>query len=233
MSKRRKADQHIAVGYIRVSTQEQHLGSEAQRSAIEAYARAHGLVIAEWHEDIGISGAAPMSMRPGLVAAMRAVRTLAAASLLLSRRDRLARDPLISLTVDRELKRHGARAITADGSSFGDGPTGELMRTIVDGMAQYERQLISARTAEALAAKRRRGERVSGSPPYGWRVGPDGIHLEPVLEEQDALVRIRQLRTVGLTLRAIAAQITEEGIRSRAGTPLSSVQVHRALSRRV
>ena len=39
---------------MRVSTDEQALGPEAQREAIMAFAAREGLTVASWHEDLGI-----------------------------------------------------------------------------------------------------------------------------------------------------------------------------------
>ena len=47
----------------------------------------------------------------------------------------------------------------------GDDPSGLLMRLAIDSFAGYEAALIATRTRSALAAKRRRGERVSRFPP--------------------------------------------------------------------
>jgi DNA invertase Pin-like site-specific DNA recombinase len=64
-------------GVVRVSTQEQAesgLGLEAQRAAIEAAARRMGQQVAQVFEDAGISGAVPIDERPGLLAAVNALR---------------------------------------------------------------------------------------------------------------------------------------------------------------
>src|SRR5436190_1719597 len=80
-----------------------------------------------------------------------------------------------------------------------DGPTGRLMRQIIDAFSEYERQIIKARTKAALQAKKRRGERV-GQIPFGWRLGTGGCILTQHDEEQATLALLRQLRSTGYTL---------------------------------
>ena len=63
-------DPRRAVAYLRVSTDEQHLGPEAQRAAVEAWAARAGVVVVAWHIDAGVSGAAPVDRRPALLGAL-------------------------------------------------------------------------------------------------------------------------------------------------------------------
>src|SRR5215468_4760276 len=52
MGRRRRVaagDERRAVAYLRVSTEEQHLGPEAQRAAVEAWAKVRSVTSASWH----------------------------------------------------------------------------------------------------------------------------------------------------------------------------------------
>ena len=179
MAKRIKAgDPKVAVGYLRVSTDEQSLGPEAQRAAIERWAQNQGVRVAAIFEDHGISGGAPAEKRPGLLAALSALRENAAGLLVAAKRDRIARDTVIAAMVEQAAGRVGATLTTADGSSDGTGPEGQLMRGIVYVFAAYERGVIRSRTRAALAVKRTRGERIGGIP-YGFKLAGDGVHLVP------------------------------------------------------
>ena len=59
----------MAVAYLRVSTEDQNLGPEAQRAAIERWAAGREVTVAVWFED-RLSGATAVEDRPGLVAAL-------------------------------------------------------------------------------------------------------------------------------------------------------------------
>lgn len=204
---------NVAVAYLRVSTDEQTLGMEAQRAAITAWAERQGVQVAAWLEDLGVSGGAELEDRPGLLAALEAVKTHGAGVLVAAKADRVARDVYVAELVKRHLKAAGAALALVEGIS-GTDPFSEMAATVMDAAARLERRLIGARTSAALKAKRAKGERV-GTVPYGYRVAADGIHLEPHPEEHPALLRLLELRRAGLGGRRIAATLTAEGFQSR------------------
>ena len=98
------------------------------------------------------------------------------------------------------------------------------MRRIIDAFAEYERLIIKARTRAALAAKRRRGQR-TGKVPLGYDLADDGarskkdrpIALVANAGEQATVATIKALRSGGLSLRAIADELTREGVRTKDG----------------
>jgi site-specific DNA recombinase len=229
MSKR-SGNARLAVAYIRVSTEDQRLGPEAQRAAIEAWAAREGVQVAAWRVDQGVSGGSDLGDRPGLVAALGELRALSAGLLVVAKRDRLARDVYVASTIERAVAQGGARVTSADGTANGDTPADAFMRTVIDGAAAYERALIRARTKAALAAKRARGER-SGELPYGMRLSVDGAKLEPDAAEQAVLAVVRELRGAGLTQRAIVDELAARGLVSRAGRAFGKTQVVRMLAR--
>ena len=219
-----------AIGYIRVSTDDQALGPEAQRAALEAWAARNGVDLVAVFEDLGVSGGAPLDKRPGLLAAVDALAEHGAASLVVAKRDRLARDTMAAAMIERLADRAGARIVSADGVGDGDGPESLLMRRIVDAFAEYERALIRGRTRAALAAKKARGE-LAGKVPFGCRVAADGRTLEADAGEAAVVDAVRELRAAGLSIRGIAAELDRRGFRSRAGKALAPTQVARILER--
>jgi DNA invertase Pin-like site-specific DNA recombinase len=225
MARRTKTgDPKVAVAYLRVSTDEQSLGPEAQRSAIEKWAQIRGVRVAAIFEDHGISGGAPAEKRPGLLAALAALRENQAGLLVAAKRDRIARDTVIVAMVEQAASRAGATVTTADGASDGAGPEGQLMRGIVDVFAAYERGVIRSRTRAALAVKRTRGERIGGIP-YGFKLADDGVHLVENEEEQSIRNQVRSLRETGLSLRAVTAECVRLGMTSRVGRPFALPQI--------
>jgi site-specific DNA recombinase len=211
---RKPVDVSRAVAYVRVSTEDQNLGPEAQRSAIARWAASHGVTVLEVHED-RLGGATPAEDRPGLMAALGGLRRHGAGILLAAKRDRLAREVVVAATIERLALDAGARIVTADGVAAEDTPEGQLMRGLLDLFAAYERAVIRARTKAALAAKRARGERVSRRPPLGFRF--DGGRLVADPAEQAVLDRIQGMRESGLSLKRVADILNAEGVRCRGG----------------
>jgi len=200
--------------YLRCSTDEQAesgLGLEAQRAAI---VKAVGEPDATFSDE-GLSGSNPR--RPGLLGALEALH--AGDTLIVARRDRLARDTYLALWIEKEAKRRGAAIISAAGEGNGDDPAAQLMRTLVDAFATYERQMIGARTAAAFAVKRQKGEKCGGAHvPFGYRLNADGQTLAEDPNEQRVLSLIQRLREEGESLRAIGAHLKAKGYTSRKGT---------------
>lgn len=223
----RPGDPRLAIGYLRVSTDEQKLGPEAQRAAIEAWAAREGVAVVAWHVDAGVSGGSDIDARPALVAALGALRVARAGVLAVAKRDRLARDVAVAATIEKATAAAGARVVAADGAGNGDSPADAFMRAIVDGASAYERALIRARTKAALAAKRARGER-AGAVPYGF-TADDAGRLTPCPAEQEVITAVRELRAAGLPLRAVVAELDRRGLVSRSGRPLALTQVARVV----
>ncbi len=120
-----------------------HTGSDTSactRAAIQPFLRltpwaaAAQTRLLSWHEDQGISGGAELERRPGLVAALDALRDQGAGVLVVARRDRLARDVLTDALVQRLCEREGATVVSADGVANGDQGLGiELVRGLYEG----------------------------------------------------------------------------------------------------
>jgi DNA invertase Pin-like site-specific DNA recombinase len=150
---------------------------------------------------------------------------------LVAKRDRLGRDVLNVAMIERLVERRGARVCSAAGEGTDDdGPTGQLMRTIVDAFAQYERALIRARTRAAMAAARKRGQRI-GTVPWGQQVSEDGRTLVPNLEERAVLAEIHRLRNRGYALFSIAEELNDRGLSNRQGRPWLANFIGQLLSR--
>jgi DNA invertase Pin-like site-specific DNA recombinase len=203
-------DPKRAIGYLRVSTEDQALGPEAQLASLRRWAALHQVELLEVLEDRGISGAASLEARPGLLAAIEAMHRHGAGVLLVAKQDRLARDLVVAAMIERLVERAGGRIMSADGVGAGEGPEAGLMRAMVRAFAEYERALIRARTSAALQAKRARGER-AGQIPWGFSLGADGRSLIEDPEEQAAIQDARRLRGEGLAFGRIAAALKELG----------------------
>ena len=214
----KQGDTKTAIGYVRVSTDDQQLGPEAQRAAMDRWCKANGVRLAAVFEDHGVCGATALEKRPGLLAALDALPEFGAGILLVGKRDRLARDPIIAAMTERLVERAGARVASCAGEGTdGNGPADVLMRRMVDAFAEYERGIIRARTRAALAVKRSHGEKLGGDLPYGYRLAADGVHLDVDHDEMQIVTAARSLRAQGMSLRQIGAAMTDRGLLPRSG----------------
>lgn len=214
----RKLVRRTAVAYMRVSTDEQDLGLDAQRAAIEAWATREGVEVVAWHEE-RVTGGAELADRGAMLAALTDVKAKRAALLVAYRLDRLGRDPLTALLVGREVEKARAQIayVTGGGAATSD-PTSKLLRTVLLGVAEFEKDMIGARTKAALAVKRDRGDALGrpGREAFGFR--RDGAKLVAEPGEQATLARARELYAVeGVGLRSVVSTLTAEGRMNRKG----------------
>lgn len=221
--KRPQGDPSVCVAYYRTSTAEQAYGIDAQRAAVLAHVERVGGRLAAEHEDRA-SGTLDVAARPSLLAALADLRAHGAGTLVVARRDRIARDVVVAGVVERLASAAGARIVSAAGEGSDDGsPSGQFLRAVIDAASQFEGASIRARTRAALAAMRARGLRTGGLP-WGFAAGPDGT-LVPDAGERRTLDRVRELRAIGHTIDEATGVLRREGYLSRRGTPLTRSRV--------
>lgn len=210
-----------AVAYLRVSTTEQHLGPEAQRAAVEAWAKRSNARITSWHIE-RLSGRRPWRSRPGLVLALDAAQRERASVLVVARRDRIGRKVLVTLEIETELARRGLRLVSAAGEGTdGEGAetsTARLASGISDLLAEVEVLAIRERTRAALAVLKAQGRRY-GQVPLGMR--DEGGFLRECPEEKEVMAKILAMRAKKRSLRGIVLALKKSGHISRSGRPYS------------
>lgn len=212
-----KADASLKlVTYERVSTARQGrsgLGLEAQRKAIDDYAATTEAQVLGRFTEVE-SGR--RNDRPQLATALNLAK-LTGATLVIAKLDRLSRNAAFLLT----LRDAGVRFVACDMPQANDLTVG-----IMALVAQQEREAISRRTREALAAAKARGVKLGN--PNGAaalrRAGKGGTALRAtVTTNADAFAQtlatvIEDIRADGhITLRGIAAELNARGIRTRRG----------------
>jgi DNA invertase Pin-like site-specific DNA recombinase len=146
------------VGYIRVSSDKQDL--EKQQHLLWQYAQAHQMLI---HEFIRVEISSKKSLRERrieeLLSKMETGDTLLVAEL-----SRLGRNMLETLNLVNELIQREIQLIFVRQPELStDGPHGQLLFAIYGHFAQTEREYISMRTKQGLAAARAQGK-VLGRP---------------------------------------------------------------------
>ncbi|MCA9237760.1 MAG: recombinase family protein [Planctomycetales bacterium] len=204
------------VAYERVSTARQGrsgLGLEAQRKAIDDFAESRGARVIDRFTEVE-SGR--RNDRPELDKALTLAK-LTGATLVIAKLDRLSRNAAFLLT----LRDSGVRFLAVDMPEANDLTVG-----IMALVAQQEREAISRRTKEALAAAKARGVKLGN--PNGAaalrRAGKGGQALRTaVAVNSDDFAGtlkpiIAEIKKEGYaSLRAIANELNQRGIRTRRG----------------
>jgi DNA invertase Pin-like site-specific DNA recombinase len=93
----------------------------------------------------------------------------------------------------------------------------KLVFTILSAVAEAERDRIRERIATVKADQKARNRYLGGTVPFGWRKDGDGGLVEDGAQ-QAAMVKMREMRAAGASLRAIADAMVQDGFQiSHAG----------------
>lgn len=141
--------------YLRVSTFDQDHGVDAQKAAIGRV-----VDVDEWIEER--ASGKDMTGRP-LFQDLLERACAEGATIVVSKLDRLGRSVVDVLNVFEQVHKCGGGIKVLDMGIDTTTPAGKLMLTILAGFAEFERQMISLRTKEGLAAARDKGVRL-GAP---------------------------------------------------------------------
>jgi DNA invertase Pin-like site-specific DNA recombinase len=196
------------ISYLRVSTEKQGvsgLGLEAQRKAIQDYLNG-----GKWElirEFVEVESGRRADNRPMLRKALEACKRTGA-KLLIAKLDRLSRN----VAFIANLLESGVEFVACDFPS-----ANKLTIHILSAMAEYEREMISKRTTEALKAAKERGVRLGS---------PNGLTSEAIRNGRTLSLKLRQAKadeyarriypvikeyqTEGMSLNAIALKLTQE-----------------------
>ena len=207
-----------AIGYARVSTDKQAergVSLEAQTEKIQAMALVHDAELLDIIVDGGES--AKSLNRPGMQRLLTLVDSGEVKTVIVAKLDRLTRSVKDLCELLDRFERRGVALVSVAESLDTGSAAGRLVLNIMTAVSQWEREAIGERTRDALGHKRSQRERV-GNIAFGYRLAPDGVHVEPDAVEQAAIGTIRKLRASGRTLRQIAADLNEEGRRTRRGS---------------
>lgn len=207
--------QKEAVGYARVSTEEQAregISLEAQKARIEAWALANDTRLIGFYEDAGVSGSKSEN-REGLQRAIgqacdrRAIMVVCS----LSRFSRSTRD---TLALAERLEKAGADLVSLSERIDTTSASGKMVFRMLAVLNEFERDQISERTAAALRHKRNQRQAYSPTP-YGFDRICDLLVINH--DEQRVIEEILELREEGWSLRQIAERLNHEAVPAKNG----------------
>jgi len=218
-----------AVTYFRVSTKEQGrsgLGLDAQRASVERYLATVSDDVLDEFVEVESGGKAD---RPELIRALRRCR-LTGATLIVAKLDRLSRD----VEFIAQLQKSNVRFVCADMPE-----ANTLTIGLLAVLAQHERELISTRTRDALAAAKARGV-VLGNPRLAEVANTDtgaarAAHVANATERNSqigaVIAEIESEADEPLSLRQIADELNDAGYTTARGKAFSKTSVMRIRDR--
>ena len=183
--------------YARVSTLDQYkygYGIDAQRARMEEEVSLRSWTLRAHFTDAA-SGKS-IDDRPALIDALNLLDAGEADGLMVAKLDRLSRSMMDFVSIVTRAKEHGWAVVVLDPAVNTTEESGRLIANVMAAFGDFERELIRARTREALAAAQARGVHVGR--PYSIDIRTVEI--------------IEALRADGLTYREIATELNEHRI---------------------
>ncbi len=221
-----------AIGYTRVSTDQQvdqGVSLDMQRDKIEQYCELHDLELVQLLVEDGESG--KDLERPKVQELLRQMRAGAVDAVVVYKLDRLTRAPRdLYMLVDDELNPRSIDLHSVSEHLDSRTPTGRAMMGLMGVFAQMEREVIGARTREALRHKAEQGLLIH-APALGFRSVGDGM-TEPDQQELAVVRHVLSLCEADIPFHRIAAQLNEEGFPTKRGGRWHASTVHKLYARR-
>ncbi|GAA3737770.1 hypothetical protein GCM10022239_11810 [Leifsonia bigeumensis] len=178
--------------YARVSTEEQVDGTsldEQVRLCREEATRRGWEVVAEYI-DAGISGTD--RSRPRWRAMLNVAQQREIDAVVVLKLDRFARRAADILTETDRFIELGIGFVVVDQAIDMSTPAGRMMRTMLAGVAEMERDLIVGRTVAGQRAKAKNGGRPGGEPPFGWRIEGKNTKVSRVVPDENERAVLRE-----------------------------------------
>lgn len=206
-----------AVAYIRVSTTMQAQEGESldmQRAKAAAWAQLNDAELIAVFEDAGLSGM--KYNREGLCKALELAKANKAALVVYSL-SRLGRSTKDTLSVVDALNKAGCDLVSLSERIDTTSAGGKMVFRMMAAMAEFERDLISERTRDTMQNMKAQG-RVVGQIRHGYQRAQhcDGVVVENKVE-REVIDLAKQLRSHGMSLREISAELAKRGAFNRAG----------------
>ena len=198
--------------YTRKSTEEgleQEFNSlDAQREAGEAFIasqKSEGWIcLPDRYDDGGYTGG--NMDRPALKRLMADVEAGRVDCVVVYKVDRMSRSLLDFARIMEALEKSGVSFVSVTQQFNTTSSMGRLTLNILLSFAQFEREIISERTRDKIAAARRKGKWSGGRPILGYDVDPRGGRL---IVNEDEAARVRAIYELYLDRQSLIATIKE------------------------
>jgi DNA invertase Pin-like site-specific DNA recombinase len=204
-----------AVAYFRTSSAS-NVGDDKdsqkrQRGAVEGFAKRNGFKITKEFYDAAVSGADPITERPGFVEMLRYIRGNGARVILVENAGRFARDLAVQITGHELLKAEGFELIPVDAPDYfiHETPTAVMVRNILGAVSQFQKDELVAKLKSGRDRKRKEDGKCEG------RKGLK--ETDPMMVKEARRLRRKNPKSGKVrSFRTIAAELADLGFTRKA-----------------
>ena len=214
--------------YTRKSTEdglEQEFNSlDAQREAGEAYIRSQASegweCLPDLYDDGGFTGG--NMERPALQRLMNDIEAGKVDCVVVYKVDRLSRSLLDFSRILETFEKHSVSFVSVTQQFNTASSMGRLILNVLLSFAQFEREMISERTRDKIAATRRKGKWTGGMPLLGYNVVDTKLVVDP--DEAEMVRKIFGLYLEQDGLIPVVEELERRGWRSKQWTTKKGIQ---------
>ncbi len=219
--------------YARKSTDEgldmEFNSLDAQREAGEAYIASQRMngwtLIPERYEDGGFSGG--NMNRPALKRLLADCEAGKIDIIVCYKVDRLSRSLCDFMEMSKKLAKWGVSFVSVTQQIDTSTPSGKMMLNLLMSFAEYEREIISERIRDKMAATRRKGLWAGGCVALGYTLKDS--HLYPNPDEAPVVQRVFRRYIETQSCQTVAAELNADGLRTRKGSLWTKSHIYRLL----
>ncbi len=166
-----------------------------------------------WNEGGASSKHEDLINRPILQKLLMEVEDGKVAHLWVYNNDRLSRNSITQQTIRIALQKNKVKLYTNDGIFDLNNPTDLLMKTVLDGIAQYDNSIRTDRSRQGKLNRVRQGFWLGGPPPFGYKLKDKKLLLDPI--ESQWVERIYKWFADDRSTAWIKKQLDLSGVKTR------------------
>lgn len=201
--------------YTRVSTTEglaqEFTSLDNQRESAESYIQSQKsegwAALPEHYDDAGFTGA--NTDRPALQKLMADIKEGKISCVVVYKVDRLSRSLLDFSQLLESFEQNNVTFVSVTQSFSTNTSMGRLTLNILLSFAQFEREIISERTRDKMAASKKKGKWVGGKPPLGYNIDKENRKLVVNSEEAEIVKEAFNLYLEKKSLLSVAIALNE------------------------
>ncbi|MFG6497293.1 recombinase family protein [Fictibacillus sp. UD] len=219
----------IAVGYIRVSTEEQAKDGyslDNQQTVIKKKCNYEEWEVKEIFHDKGVSGAS-IDKREGIKALLKYVKSNDVDYLVVYKVSRLSRKISDVVAISDYLEKSGVKLIAIEDNIDTSTPMGKYFLVFGAIFAEMERENIITQVKGGMQQKAREGEWNGGSPPIGYDLLDKKLRVNEA--EANIVITVFNEYLKGSGYKTIASLLNEKGYKTKKGKNFNGVGIKQIL----
>ena len=215
--------------YTRVSSavQEEGTSLETQKELGIKKSKELGMNYQIWNEGAASSHHENLTNRPKISELLFDIEKGNIKHLFVYNNDRLSRNDQTQFLIKNAITKNGVMLYTKDGTYDLNNPTDKLMKSLLDGVAEYDNAIRAERTRLGKLNTVRNGGWYGAPPPFGYQIVDGKLAINP--EEGKTVKTIFKLFNDGIPIAEIKRRLDKQGITARRGGLFNTGSINKLL----